>query len=520
MSTTPQNEELDIATAIKLLKAENTDKGKKEILKQCDWFARWVLKQTYDTFIKYGIKQIPLYTPLTTTSLDSIGQQQYILDTLQDIESKGISGNALSNLIQAVLNNLTQEYCDILIGILIKNQYIDCGQKLLLSAFGNDFLFLAPYMRCKTEADIHRITYPAKIDLKLDGSFVNVIIKPAQQQVLFMSRNGNLINLPSLGQKVLQLCQTKGVTRNIVLTGEMMIHASSADNRSDGNGTINSLLQRESTTASFEKKIATAKTEYAKNKLVEDFKNKQQEWIDAEEKAYIVCWDLIEYQGWVDGLDQTIMMDRFAKLQNLIDDSCDILLIAEWTIVNSEKEARQFFALQRDKGLEGCVLKQITPTKDITTYWKDHTNPGQVKLKGLFVIEMKCVDFSYSDENTNFKGFIGNLVCETSCELFTAKISGLTYADKGILVDEENQSIFDEDGNFQLNSEFTSITEYFENTFKDKIISVQFNDVSIDKNGKPSLQFAQYKGIRYDKNSYDTLQYILEITGKTDKVTL
>jgi hypothetical protein len=133
---------------------------------------------------------------------------------------------------------------------------------------------------------------------------------------------------------------------------------------------------------------------------------------------------------------------------------------------------------------------------------------------------MKCVDFSYSDENTNFKGFIGNLVCETSCELFTAKISGLTYADKGILVDEENQSIFDEDGNFQLNSEFTSITEYFENTFKDKIISVQFNDVSIDKNGKPSLQFAQYKGIRYDKNSYDTLQYILEITGKTDKVTL
>ena len=41
------------------VKNENTDKGKKEILKQANEFSKWVFKQTFDPSIKYYINQLP-----------------------------------------------------------------------------------------------------------------------------------------------------------------------------------------------------------------------------------------------------------------------------------------------------------------------------------------------------------------------------------------------------------------------------------------------------------------------------
>ena len=523
-NTTTTMNTIDLFEAVK---NENTDKGKKELLKQANEFSKWVFKQTFDPSIKYYIKQLPEHKS-DSDSDSSLSnqkqeqeQEQLIKDTLNEMLSKKIRGNMGYDMVETLLDSLNSEYANLVIGILTKNLYVDVGPKTLLDVFGKDFFFVPPYMRCKTQADITRITYPALIQLKADGAFINIIIEPLKDKVTFMTRNGNILDLPVIESKVLDYCKFIGINEDIVLNGEMMVSDTSLDNRSEGNGLVNKLINRESSLNTLDKKIKEAKTQSAHDKLVLEKHNKIMEYDAIESKIYIECWDIISYNNWKEGYEPVLYSDRFNKLQKLFRHSATVSVI-ETKLVYSQQEALEFYNDKKDLGLEGAVVKQITPTKDITTYWKDHTSPGQVKLKGLHVVEMKCIGYSLGDENSPFKNFLGNLICETSDGLFQAKISGLAYKDKGILVNPEkwSEAILNEQGEFQLNNMYESLQDFFDNVFKDKIISVQFNDVSISKDKKPSLQFAQYKGIRNDSNNVDTLHYILEMTNKLDKVEL
>ena len=49
--------------------------------------------------------------------------------------------------------------------------------KSLNKVFGSDFIPLIPYMRCSTIAKHNNIKYPAMVQLKADGAFVNVIVE-------------------------------------------------------------------------------------------------------------------------------------------------------------------------------------------------------------------------------------------------------------------------------------------------------------------------------------------------------
>lgn len=513
----------NIITTLTKLGLENTDKGKKEILSQTDEFSKWVFKQTFDPSIKYYIKQIPTYTPIQNNDYSDNNPEDLIMVVLNNIKSNKIRGNQAYDLIQNTLNQLNEDYCQVLIGILTKNLYVDVGPKTLLDVFGKDFFFIPPYMRCFTqEKGFERITYPALIQLKADGAFVNVIIEPSKKQVTFMTRNGNILELPVIETKILEYCLNNDIHNDIVLHGEMMINNASLDNRSEGNGLVNKLINKENSEQTLQKKINEAKTPSSKDKLLLEYKNKLIEWDEIENNIYIECWDCVQYDNWKQGYEPILYIDRFNYLVSKFNNENNIISIIDHQYVDSAEEALNYYEKKKAEGLEGAVLKQITYTKDVTTYWKDHTSPGQVKLKGLHVVEMKCVDFNYGDENSPFKNFIGNLVCETNDGLFRAKISGLSYRDKGIYVNDKkwSEAILDKDGNFQLNPTWDSIQDFFNDVFKDKIISVQFNDVTVDKNKKPSLQFAQYKGIRTDSNNIDTLHYILEMTNKLDKVEL
>lgn len=512
---------LNIVTVLEMLSQENTDKGKKEILLQSDGFTKWVFKQTFDPSVKYYLKQIPQHTPVESF-ISNESQQKIIECVLNELLSKKIRGNLASDMIQNALSQLDENYCDVLIGILTKNLYVAVGPKMLLEVFGKDLFFIPPYMRCFTqEKGLERITYPAMIQLKADGAFVNIIIEPINNSITFMTRNGNILDLPTLESKFLDYCKNTNITESLVLTGEMMISGASLDNRSEGNGLVNKLINKDSTINTLNKKIQEAKTPYSKEKLQNELNDRLIEWTDIETKIYIECWDCISYENWKNGYEPVLYTDRFDKLISLFVKS-DVVSIIDYKVVYSQQEALEYYESKKALGLEGAVLKQIKFTRDITTYWKDHTSPGQVKLKGLHVVEMKCIGYSLGDENSPFKNFLGNLVCETSDGLFQAKISGLAYRDKGIWTDSEkwSEAVLDTDGNYQLNPMYETLDEFFNEVFKDQIISVQFNDVSISKDKKPSLQFAQYKGVRTDTSNVDTLHYILEMTNKLDKVQL
>lgn len=485
----------EVYNIIEELNLQNSDKYKESILlkyKEVETF-KSVLEFTYNPQIKFHLKKIPEYTPLKNITDNNKNDMDIIFIFLNKLINNEISGNRAIEVFTKTLESVTENNAILLEMIITKNLEIGIGSTMLNKVFGSSFIPKLPYCRCSTISKIDKVSYPAIVQTKEDGAFINIVVDEVGE-VQFYTRNGNEVELPSIKEEVHSL----GLN-NVVFHGEIMSEYTDLDNRALGNGRVNSLINKKQVEEKLRLQLDVENVQEKRNKILNELITKQNEWEDTDNASYVVVWDIITLNEFKAKKSNTSYFDRFNSLDYILGNAekCTKVKLVDGKIVNTLSEAMEFYNEQIGKGLEGAVLK------DYKSDWGNKTSTTMVKLKPKFDLELTCIGWEYGAETGAYKEGIGTLICETSDRLFQLKISGLTQADRGLEpVDTTNAS------------KGLKVIEGFDfNKYIGELIQIEHYGVTRSKKkGEEviSLQFAQYKGIRNDKNEVDTLQYILE----------
>jgi ATP-dependent DNA ligase len=320
-----------------------------------------------------------------------------------------------------------------------------------------------PYMRCSPGAKISNISWPAAIEIKADGMFVNMIKTCAG--VSYISRSG--ITFPMESNEIDDVIM--GLSRDaFVLHGELRVHDCVTGRympRKRGNGLLNS--------------IAKGNEKNAKKYM---------------HNVRPTVWDMIPYCDFNRGVCDIKYTDRRSLIESLpIDNGLGISPITRsgMKIVHSESEAIEIAQSWIDSGEEGGIIKNLD------SIWKNYTSPYWIKLKEEKICELRVVGWIPGKNGTKYEHCIGALICESECGKLKVNVSGLTDLERNMHPDE----IFG------------------------KIISVRFNAVITSKSkdtaslNLPRVDRGNYGvlEVRYDKDRADTLEYIKSIKNNNGR---
>ena len=339
-----------------------------------------VLFLALDPYTQFYIRKIPQYEQIGNTD---IGLEES-LNQLHLLSSRTITGNAAIGHLKNVLCNLPAEKAKVIERIIEKD--LKCGvSEATVNKIWPDLIPTYPVMLASgfDEKIMNKMTYPAYVQLKLDGMRFNAIVQNGK--VDFRSRNGKSIDLlGNLEQEFLALAGELPV----VFDGELIVREKSGVimNRQKGNGILNKAVKGT---------------------------------ISSSEAAQVeaVIWDLILLQHFKQGEFKLPYEHRFQILESL-EMPWRVSLI-ENIEVASEDEAHHIFEEYFNKGEEGIILK------DITKGWEDKRVKHQVKFKGELECDLLCVDWQ---EGTGKNvGKLGALVLESSDKLVKVNVgSGFT----------------------------------------------------------------------------------------------
>jgi len=184
-------------------------------------------------------------------------------------------------------------------------------------------------------------------------------------------------------------------------------------------------------------------------------------------------WDVIPIEDWKRGACDQEYIDRLEELTHMAEDS--ELLLIDTKVVSTFKGAEDFYREMIACGDEGAVLKNLNGK------WKDHTSPDMVKMKIKDPADLLCVGIYPHKKKADW---IGGLILESA--------DGKIVVKSGSGLDEKDR-VRDHD--------------YFLN----KIIEIEYNEITTDKKRDTmSLFLPIYIGVRYDKDTADTYEDILE----------
>lgn len=442
-----------------------------------------VLFYAYNPLYNYYVKEFE-----TPKVFDNSEKFESIFECLDKLRKREVTGNNARNLLTSCASKLNVYDAEILSMIIQRD--VDCGinVKSINKVFPN-FIPSIPYQRCSLMDKVNRIKFPAFVQKKADGAFVNIIWN--EGNVSFITRNGSEIKL----KKLASLFKEKMANvAPCVIHGELLVEVSDKLlSRKEGNGMVNSLIKAEDTLNSFEKKLEKAKN---KEKIKVEWNKKIEELNFIDSNTFVEVWDLVSMEDFVRGESFTPYDQRLEELKNVLNifESSDVRLI-ETEIVNNLDEAVAYFERMVSLGYEGSILKNKK------VLWKNHTSPEQIKFKSEFVCELRVEGFLYGDEGKYQEG-IGSLCCVSEDGLVAVNVSGLTDAQKGFeRVDPEDSS-----------KGIKLIDGFNLNQYNGKIVSVIFNGLIESKSKDTfSLFLPKFDDFRFDKDEADTLERIKEI---------
>ena len=396
-----------------------------------------ILQFAYSEKYQYGIQKMSKFNKTFFTS--TVEQLFDFLRTLS--EQRGTSDADKMKLAQlASIDKKTYQ----LVGMIVQKDLKAGFSGKSINKAVPDTIFVAPYMRCSTTKQIDRIEYPAIVQEKADGVFVNFLLDDLE----FRTRNWKKVHQL---EHLFELFKTKhfqarGIN-NTVFHGELLVKKDDEIlDRKTGNGIINSCLN------------GTADPEDAKCVI-------------------FVVWDCVTKKGFFDGKCSIPYEARVkhAKRTVKLVGSKQFRFI-ETKIVNDYAEAQKFYKKMRAEGKEGAVLKNKL------VEWKSHTSPEQIKLKNEEEAELKIVGWKTGKKGTKYENFLGAITCESECgELNVSVGSGFS--------DELRKQDWD-------NFLGRIVTVAFESVIKDK------------NSKKPSLFLPRFKSLRSDRDIADTLEEI------------
>lgn len=334
--------------------ANTTSRIEKEcILRQhlTDPTLKRVLFLALDPFTQFYIRKIPNYIPGPASTNRSTMMLEGALDNLEQISKRVVTGNAAINHLKMILESVTADDAYVIERIIEKD--LRCGvSEATVNKIWPGLIPTYPVMLASgfDEKVMAKMSYPAYVQLKLDGMRFNAIVNNGK--VEFRSRNGKHIDLlGNLEQEFLFMAGSE----SCVFDGELVVRDSQGImNRQKGNGILNKAVK--GTISAMEASMVHA-----------------------------TIWDIIPFSAFQQGVYKTSYQERFGKLQQLVLPGRISLI--ENRVVNTEDEAHELFQEYFNKGEEGIILK------DINAPWEDKRVKHQVKFKGELECDLLCMDW-------------------------------------------------------------------------------------------------------------------------------
>jgi hypothetical protein len=396
---------------------------------------REVIRLALDPFTQFYIRKIPKYEPNPNEGI----ALRFALDSLYDLSSRQVTGNAGIAHLKGMLEALNQDDAKVIERIIQKD--LKCGvQVSTANAVWTGLVSEYPVMLCSPfeQKLVDKINFPAYAQMKMDGMRFNAIVRDGKCE--FRSRNGKeILLLGNLEQEFIALAGSV----DCVFDGELLVMLDGdyqfAD-RQTGNGIL----------------------------------NKANKGTISEEEAAMVhasVWDLIPYAYFADGKCPTPYSKRFSTLEAIISKQKSKnkkIWTVTSTIVETLEQAQEIFQDYLSKGYEGIILK------DGSGVWEDKRAKHQIKFKGELECDLKIV--AIEEGTGKYAGMLGSLICESADGVVKVSVgSGLTDAQR----------------------------KSYGQEIVDKIVAIKYNSRIKNKLGEESLFLPIFVEIRDDKDVAD-----------------
>lgn len=326
-----------------------------------------VVLLAYDPFTQFYIRKIPAYSP--TPAGAKPHSLEGALNSLSELSSRNVTGNAGIEHLRVILSSLTAEDAQVIERIIGKDLKVGASESTFNKVWPG-LVHEYPCMLCSAfdEKLVKKIKFPAIVQKKEDGMRFNAIVKNGA--VEFRSRNGKEIQLlGNLEQEFL----TMAAGKNVVFDGELLVandDGTIAD-RQTGNGILNKANK------------GTITPELAK--MV---------------RAQI--WDMIDYDKFHAGVDNTPYIERWNNLLGCPRLGDKIGFVETIHVANLEAAEIQF-QCYLDDGFEGIILK------DKDAIWEDKRSKKQIKFKGEEEADLLIVGVYQGEPGSKYEGMIGGV---------------------------------------------------------------------------------------------------------------
>ena len=402
---------------IENIRNTNTDNGKISIIKENSNNKEFLklLDIVYNPKMNLGVTDFEL--PITQGS-DILENTLYKIEMLADAK---ITGNAAVDFLIEWASDLDLENQLLLQKMIRKNLQCDLGIKTINKAIPN-FIKKPPYMRCALldEKTKTKIQFPAYVQEKCDGQFVNIIF--SDDGIEFVSRTGTNYFFK-------RMFYTGNIPNNVVIMGELLYQVDGViQPREIGNGIINKASEDNLTI-----------TERESNGII------------------VKAWDMVTLDEFNNRKSDTPYYERFEKLDMLLNDEyLKWITTVDTFTVNSFDEAGEYYKKLVSNDQEGIIIKNKYGK------WADKTSQDQLKMKIKFQVELKVVGFNKGKPGTAFERILGSLACESADGKLKVDVgTGFKDDDRisiwedrdnlvGKIVTVEGNKIIEKDGSYSI----------------------------------------------------------------------
>ena len=392
--------------------------------------------------VKYGIKKTPTYTTLIESEIN-FGDMLNLLDKLS---SRELTGNAAIDAVSNLLNKCSEEDAYVFLCMLQKKTRCGVSSALVNKVYPNLITIPAKVMKAQpySEKNMKNIVFPAISQRKCDGARclgVNPSLN-SDEEVFFMSSSGkNYYGLSKLTEELSKLL------KNYVYDGELLVVDENERvlSRKEGNGILNKSLH---------------------NTISEE----------EADRVRFVLWDCIHMDDYERDYSNDDYEATYTILNSILTNEFKRISFVESKIVNNREEAFSHFKEMLARGEEGTILKNLS------SKWENKRSKNCVKFKVVIQNTLKVIDFLKGKEK--YANSLGAILCESEDGLVQVKVgSGLS--------DEDRKTIWGHP-----------------EEYKGKFIEVESNGIILAEDGTYSLFLPRFIEIREDKMEADTYDMI------------
>jgi len=425
---------------ISALAAESSTNAKLAILKANadNEMLKTYFKCTLDPFINYWLRVSDLPAP-GKNDLE-LAQLKLLVATLNN---RVLTGHAARDYVNNIMSSLILEDQILLKNMINRDANCKVAEGLVNKCWKNlipEFpVMLADKYDAKTASNIPEGRDAIIVQKKEDGGRVAIVVKP-DSSVTVYSRNGNILETHGVFDSLFSQYPGK------VFDGELIAITEAGD-----------VMDRKTSGGYFNKAVRNTISKEEANKL------------------HAVLWDVVDYQKWLDGFDETPYVERFATLQIYVHAvPTHRISVIESKVVSTHAECQEFYEHMLEQGYEGAMMKIATMP------WQAKRSKFVLKLKETNDATLICVGVQPHSKNPDL---IGSLECQTSCGKLKVSIgSGLTEEDR------------------KRNPEY----------FVGKLIDMHYNMLITSKNSDDHSMFLpRYRSLRLDQKVADTLDHLL-----------